>query len=51
MFAVGVGDRVDTTELMNIASTPTDHYMFTVDSYSALENIKELLAIKTCTGE
>lgn len=50
MFAVGVGNRVDNGELISIANRPTDDYMFKVDGYAGLENIKELLAIKTCTG-
>ncbi len=50
VFAVGVGSSVDLHELHNIASKPVEQYAFQVRSFAALDSIKELLAIKTCTG-
>lgn len=49
LFAVGVGLDLDLQELEKIASSPSRYYTFTVESYSGLENIKDLLAIKACT--
>ena len=50
VFAIGVGSLADKDELINIASLPSDDYMFQVDSYGALSRIREILAIKACTG-
>ena len=51
LFAVGVGQYVDTYELYDIASRPVQQYVYRVHSYQGLDSIKDLLAIKTCTGE
>lgn len=49
LFAVGIGSELDHSELERIASAPSKYYTFLVESYSGLENIKHLLAIKACT--
>ena len=46
----GVGESLDKAELVHIANQPTDDFMFLVDNYDSLDKIKEILAIKTCTG-
>ena len=51
LFAVGVGNRIDLRELYAIASKPRQDYAFRVRSFAALDSIKELLAIQTCTGK
>ena len=51
VFAVGVGPNVQNETLRNIASRPWDHYVFTVDDYSALQKLRRLLAKKTCHGK
>ena len=48
VFAVGVGSDVDETELTTIASDPQKDFVFKVTDFSALANIKNLLAIRTC---
>ena len=50
VFAVGVGQDIDMSELRTLASAPADQYVNTVDNYDALTTIKELLAIKACQG-
>ena len=50
MFSVGVGKSVDLIELKAIASQPSIYYTFLVENFQGLGNIRELLAIKTCTG-
>ena len=34
-----------------IAGQPTQYYRFLVENFEGLGNIRELMAIKTCTGE
>lgn len=46
VLAIGVGEKVNKTELETIASSPD--LVFTVDSYAALQYLKESLVIKTC---
>ena len=46
----GVGDYYDDQELMNIANGPSEEFVFLVENYNSLDKIKEILAIKTCTG-
>ena len=48
LFAVGVGKSTDRDELRKIASSPSRQFVFEVENYSALDSIKELLAIATC---
>lgn len=50
IFVIGIGNQVDTTELNAIASDPDKQFVFSVDNFEALDQIKEDLAIKTCTG-
>ena len=51
MFAIGVGENADKYELHALASDPDDHYLFTVDDYTALLFIEDIVAIKTCEGQ
>ena len=51
VFAVGIGSHTDMVELMGVASDPDENFVFRVDSFGGLENIRELLAIKTCDGK
>ena len=51
LFAVGVGKDVDVEELDAIAGQPSLYYRFLVENFEGLGNIRELMAIKTCTGE
>ena len=51
MFAIGVGANADQSELHALASDPDDHYLFTVDDYTALLFIEDIVAIKTCEGQ
>ncbi|KAL5006141.1 hypothetical protein ScPMuIL_017299 [Solemya velum] len=49
VFAVGVGDAVDTTELEAIATDPSDH-VFTTRNTTALKNIDKYVVKVACTG-
>ncbi|XP_025089511.1 collagen alpha-6(VI) chain-like [Pomacea canaliculata] len=48
VFAIGVGSGIDNAELMTIGSTPAKDFVHTVNSYGALQTIKNLLAVKAC---
>ena len=48
MYAVGVSNA-DQRELMEIASIPTDNYVFNVNSFPDIESIKTQLVEKLCT--
>ncbi|KAK3096747.1 hypothetical protein FSP39_002868, partial [Pinctada imbricata] len=48
LFAIGIGDKVDKTELETIANDPDDKYVFKVENFGGLGTIKELLAISAC---
>eukprot|EP00918_Siedleckia_nematoides_P051203 GHVU01112048.1.p1 GENE.GHVU01112048.1~~GHVU01112048.1.p1 ORF type:complete len:1244 (-),score=166.16 GHVU01112048.1:116-3619(-) len=46
IFAIGVGQKVDTEELYRIATS--EDYVFTVENYAALDLLKQLIAWKAC---
>ncbi|XP_005097976.2 cartilage matrix protein [Aplysia californica] len=48
VFAIGVGSYVDDIELQEIASAPSNHYLFKTTGYDALPSIKDTLAIRAC---
>ena len=50
LFAIGIGGNTNERELRGIA-TDEENFMFKVDGYSALDGIKNLLAIRTCRGK
>lgn len=51
MFAIGVGKAVNEDELKAIASNPDSNYVYTVNSYDALDTLKHILAQKACEGK
>lgn len=50
IFAVGVGDGVDTGELHAVATEPSKDYVLTVDDFTGLAASKDLLAARTCSS-
>lgn len=50
LLSVGVGDDVDVLELLDIASSPSDKYMFTAANYSQLVEVQSEFLQRTCTG-
>ena len=50
IFSVGVGPKINRRELQMMASSPTEDHMFLVNSYAALNSVKQILAIQTCKG-
>ena len=54
IFAIGIGNDVDSNELHSIASSSEDdraQFVFHVKNFDALGSIKNILAIKTCEGK
>lgn len=51
VFAIGIGDGIDSREIKNIASDPDVNYVFRVNDFNSLESIKDLLAIRTCSSK
>ncbi|KAL5004709.1 hypothetical protein ScPMuIL_018165 [Solemya velum] len=49
IFAIGVGESIDQKELQNMASTPSNAFVFNVKNYDSLASIKNLLAVQTCS--
>ncbi|KAK2171367.1 hypothetical protein NP493_1068g00015 [Ridgeia piscesae] len=48
MFAVGVGNKANRKELVSIASSPVNDYMFMVDNYAGLKTLRKILAWRAC---
>lgn len=51
MYVAGIGKQVDKMELEAIASRPASKYVFMIDNFDALNEIKDQLAIKACKGK
>ncbi len=51
LFAIGVGQYITESELLNIASHPSDMYVHKVTNFNALNSIKDILAMQTCKGK
>lgn len=48
IFAIGIGSKINTRELRLMASRPTHEHFFKVTDFHALQNIKDMLAVRTC---
>ncbi|XP_055879115.1 collagen alpha-6(VI) chain-like isoform X2 [Biomphalaria glabrata] len=48
VFAIGVGKSAKYDELETIASSPREEFVFSMDDFSALSRLRDLLAIKAC---
>jgi collagen type VI alpha len=50
LYTVGVGNKVDQSELQTIASDPDSRHMFSSQNFDALGSLSDLLATKICNG-
>jgi hypothetical protein len=50
LFSIGIGSRINTRELKMMASRPAKEHFFKVTDFNALQNIKNILAVRTCRG-
>jgi collagen type VI alpha len=48
IFAIGIGNKVDKTELKRIANDPNSKHLFHVSDFNGLHAIKNLLVLSTC---
>ncbi|XP_064630804.1 matrilin-2-like [Lineus longissimus] len=48
LFALGIGDAVDTDELKGIASDPDEEYMYRVSSFDVLSSVSDTIVDGTC---
>ncbi|XP_061172938.1 cartilage matrix protein-like [Saccostrea echinata] len=48
IFAIGIGNKVDKTELKRIANDPNSKHVFHVSDFNGLHAIKDLLVLSTC---
>lgn len=51
IFAIGIGSKINTRELRLMASRPSHEHFFKVTDFNALQNIKDMLAVRTCRGK
>lgn len=51
LLAVGIGDHIDYTELVNIASDPKEKFVLRVDDFDALSTFKKVMAGNICHGK
>ena len=50
LFAIGIGDAVVESELLEIASDPDDRYVFQVNNFDVIDNIRSLVSKEACKG-
>ena len=48
LFAIGIGKKIDTTELQSVASEPKSQFVFTAKNFDLLKSIKTLVVTKAC---
>lgn len=48
IFAIGIGNKVDKTELKRIANDPNNKHLFHVSDFAGLHAIKKLLVLSAC---
>ena len=48
IFAIGIGNKVDKTELKRIANDPNSKHLFHVSDFDGLHAIKDLLVLSAC---
>jgi hypothetical protein len=54
MFAIGITDQIDLTELQGIANDPNEDFVFEADDFNALASIRDQVvqaACKAASGE
>lgn len=51
VYAIGIGDGVDVSELTQIASSPADQYVSTIEDYSSASSLLSESLTKICNSE
>ena len=50
LFAIGIGTGIDQLELQQIGNDPDDKYVFEVNNFDIVENIRSLVSRQACEG-
>ena len=50
LFAIGIGSGIDESELRQIANDPDDTFVFQVNDFDVIENIRSLVSQEACEG-
>lgn len=51
VYAIGIGDKVDVNELIQIASSPADQYVSTIDDYQSISSLVSESVTKICNSK
>ena len=51
LFAIGIGTGRDQLELRQIGNDPDDRYVFEVNNFDVVENIRSLVSRQACEGK
>ena len=51
VYAIGIGDEIDVTELEQIASSPADQYVSTIDNYHSTSSLVSESLTKICNSK
>jgi len=51
VYAIGIGDGISINELIEIASSPADHYVYTVEDFENILDILSESVAKICNSE
>ena len=50
LFAIGIGTGINQLELQEIGNDPDDKYVFEVNNFDVVENIRSLISRQACKG-
>ena len=50
LFAIGIGTGIGESELREIANDPDDRFVFQVNNFDVIENIRSLVGQEACEG-
>ena len=50
LFAIGIGDAIVESELLEIANDPDERYVFQVNNFNVIDNIRSLVSKEACKG-
>ena len=51
VYAIGIGDDISVNELVEIASSPADHYVYTVEDFDNILDILSESVTKICNSK
>lgn len=51
VYAIGIGDDISISELIEIASSPADHYVYTIEDFDNIQDILSESVTKICNSK